>query len=93
MGVVAQGGREQGLPEIKGALRGAERWGVCEGSTSPLPALRASAPLRGGGSGVKGKCGSVCEDPSAPSPLTPTPTLDSSQTSPGQGRSEDGGWW
>ena len=54
--------------------------------------LRASAP-RGRGLGMKGKWGSVLEDPSAPIPPTPTPTLDSGQTARGRAplRMVDGG--
>lgn len=84
MGVVAQEGREQGLPEIRGAWTGCREMGIHEGSMGPLSALGASAPLRGRGSGVKEKWGSVCEDLSAPSPPTPTPHL--TQVKPPRGR-------
>lgn len=57
MGVVAQEGREQGLPEIRGAWMGC-RDGYHEGSMGPLSAFGASAPLwaEARGEGEMGEC-------------------------------------
>ena len=59
MGVVAQGGREQGLPEIKGALRGAERWGCLRrehGSTSRTQGICTPQRRRLGSEGEVREC-------------------------------------